>query len=142
MDDITDWIFGPHQGYGEGQVEIGVCGQIYTPIPLMVNVVIDIVGCPSTGQKQLITDQIKALFRRICPSLPLYGKQLELIVASVVGTDINSSVHFEIVGYEEAVPPYPRDLVYVTSCGLEPECDVLPCLNEVSFTNPVQTPPC
>ena len=42
VDDITDWLFGEHQGYGEGQVEIGVCGQIYAPMPLMVNVIIDI----------------------------------------------------------------------------------------------------
>ena len=28
IDDITDWLFGEHQGYGEGQVEIGVCGDI------------------------------------------------------------------------------------------------------------------
>ena len=46
VDDITDWLFGEHQGYGEGQVEIGVCGQIYAPIPLSVNVHIDIEGCP------------------------------------------------------------------------------------------------
>jgi hypothetical protein len=31
VDDITEWIFGEHQGYGEGQVEIGVCGTIFAP---------------------------------------------------------------------------------------------------------------
>lgn len=143
IDDINVWLFGEHQGYGEGQVEIGVCGQIYMPIPLTVNVIIDIEGCPSTADKQLITDQIRALFKRICPSLPLRNKQLELIVASVIGAEINAAVRFEVVGYEEAIPPYPRELVYMDHCGLEPECDVLPCLNEIRFTNPEQTkPPC
>ena len=61
IDDITDWLFGEHQGYGEGQVEIGVCGDIYAPIPLYINVFVDIEGCPSTGQKQIIEDQIRAL---------------------------------------------------------------------------------
>ncbi|MGY2987721.1 baseplate J/gp47 family protein [Bradyrhizobium sp. USDA 4508] len=135
--DITTWLFGEHQGYGEGQVEIGVCGQIYAPVPLMVDVMIDIEGCPSSAQKQIIEDQIQALFRRICPSIPLRAKQLDLIVASVIGAEINTSTRFEVTGYQDAVPPYPQDLVYLTQCGdLEPECDVLPCLNSVVFVNP------
>jgi len=142
VDDITDWLFGEHQGYGEGQVEIGVCGKIFAPIPLPVNVFIDIEGCPSTAQKQVIEDQITALFKRICPSMPLYTKQLELIVASVLGAEINSSVRFEIVGWEDHKPPYPRELVYASGCGLEPECDVLPCLNDITFTQPTTSPPC
>jgi hypothetical protein len=142
VDDITTWIFGNPQGYGEGQVEIGVCGQIYTPKPLMVNVFIDIEGCPSSSEKQAIEDQIRALFETICPSLPLRTKQLELIVASVVGAEINATVRFEIPGYEEQTPPYPRELVYADSCSLDVECDVLPCLNELTFTNDVTGPTC
>ena len=40
-----------------------------------------------------------------------------------------------------ATPPYPREWVYMDACGLEPECDVLPCLNEIVFTNPDQRHP-
>ena len=109
----------------------------------MVNVIVDIEGCPSTAEKQMIEDQIVALFKRICPSMPLKSKQLELIVASIIGAEVNAAVRFEIVGYEDAKPPYPRNLVYADHCGLEPECDVLPCLNEVQFTNPdMRKPPC
>jgi uncharacterized phage protein gp47/JayE len=143
VDDITDWLFGEHQGYGEGQVEIGVCGQIYAPIPLLTNVFIDIAGCPSSTQKQIIEEQIHALFKRICPSMPLLTKQLELIIANVVGAEINTEVRFEFPGYEDQQPAYPRDLVYITNCSLEPECDVLPCLNEVTFVNPdMRVPSC
>lgn len=143
VDDITEWMFGEHPGFGEGQVEIGVCGEIFAPMPLSVNVIVDIAGCPSTGQKQMIEDQIRELFRRICPSMPLRNKQLELIIASIIGADINAAVRFEIVGYEYTVPPYPRHMVFMDSCGLEPECDVLPCLNEVRFVNPtLQKGPC
>ena len=78
VDDIDDWLFGEHQGYGEGQVEIGVCGEIFVPMPLMVNVIIDIEGCPSSAQKQIIEDQITALFQRICPSMPLRVKQTRI----------------------------------------------------------------
>ena len=136
VDDITDWLFGEHQGYGEGQVEIGVCGKIYAPIPLMVDVIIDIAGCPSTAQKQMIEDYIRELFGRLCPSMPLTTKQLELIIANVIGAEINASVRFSVVGYEEEKPPYPRNLVFADHCGLEPECDVLPCLNTITFVGP------
>jgi hypothetical protein len=143
VEDINDWLFGEHQGFGEGQVEIGVCGQIYAPKPLYVNVIVDIAGCPTSSQKQMIADQIRALFERICPSTALTSKQLELIAASVIGAETNVSVRFSVPGYENQVPPYPRDLVYMDACGLEPECDVLPCLNEVKFTGPdASNPPC
>lgn len=142
IEDIEKWLFGEHQGYGEGQVEIGVCGGIYAPIPLYVNVIVDIEGCPSSAQKQIIADQIRLLFKRICPSKPLRTKQLELIAASIIGAEINTSVRFEIVGYENHQPPYPRDLVYADSCSIEPECDVMPCLNEISFTHPEATKGC
>ena len=144
IDDIQTWLFGEHQGYGEGQVEIGVCGSIHAPRPLVVNVYIDIEGCPSSAQKQMIEDQIAAIFQRICPSMPFRVKQLELIVASIIGPEVNAQVRFEVVGYEGQIPPYPRDDVWITSCGdLEPECDVLPCLNDVIFVGPdMRKPPC
>ncbi|KRR21367.1 hypothetical protein CQ14_06875 [Bradyrhizobium lablabi] len=129
--DIQTWLFGEHQGYGEGQVEMGVCGQIYAPKPLMVNVYIDIVGCPSSSQKQIISDQVRALFERICPSVPLRTRQVELIVSSVVGAEVNVAVRFEVL------PPVDNSMVFQAACGdLEPECDYLPCLNTISFTGP------
>jgi len=144
VDDINIWLFGEHQGYGEGQVEIGVCGNVFVPLPLMTNVIIDIVGCPSVSQKQLIEDQIQALFKRICPSMPLRIKQIELIAASVLGAEVNVAARFEIVDPNYEPPAYNRELVYITACGdLEPECDVLPCLNAVEFVAPdLRKPPC
>jgi uncharacterized phage protein gp47/JayE len=134
-EDIETWLFGEHQGYGEGQVEIGVCGSIIVPKPLMVDVVIDIEGCPTSSQKQIIADQINALFLRICPSMPLRVRQIELIVSSVVGAEINVAVHFEIVSPED--PTEQRQAVFMSTCGdLEPECDYLPCINEIRFPNP------
>lgn len=143
VEDLNTWVFGEHQGYGEGQVEIGVCGRIYAPWPLLVNVLIDIAGCPTVSQKQLIEDQVRALFRRICPSIPLLNKQIELIVASVIGVEINAAARFEIVDH-----PGEENWVYVGNagaflnhCGLEPICDTLPCLADVTFTNQDQQRP-
>jgi Baseplate J-like protein len=137
VEDINKWLFGEPQGYGLGQVEIGVCGQIYAPVPLMVDVIIDIVGCPSISQKQMIQDQIRALFDRICPSKPLTGKQLELIIANIIGAEISASVRFEIVAGQ------PPNLAFVDHCGIDAACDTLPCLNEIVFTGPdASNPPC
>jgi hypothetical protein len=138
VDDINTWFFGEHQGYGEGQVEIGVCGLIHTPIPLLVDVVIDIEGCPTSTQKQVINDLIVALFRRICPSIPLRVKQIELLIASVIGADVNASARFVLVDGEN------RSAVLVNVCGdLEVECDVLPCLRNITYTGPDSLkPPC
>ena len=65
--------------------------------------------CPRTLQDDPIRlrrknteDQITAMFKRICPSIPLKTKQLELIIASVLGAEVNAAVRFEIVGYENA----------------------------------------
>jgi len=138
--DLTTWMFGEQQGYGEGQVEIGVCGKVFVPKPLMTNVFIDIEGCPSNAQKQIIEDLVVELFKRICPSMPFRVKQVELIVATVIGPQFNVQVRFE--------PPegvtWLREDVWVTSCGdLEPTCDVIPCLNEISFTLPdARSTPC
>jgi len=143
VEDITRWMFGEHQGYGEGQVEIGVCGQVFNIKPLPVNVIIDIAGCPSVAQKQLIDNDVRALFQRICPSIPLCAKQIDLIIAAVIGAEINAAARFEIPGYEEKRPPYPRELVYINEgCCIEPECDVLPCINEVIFNLPQTGLPC
>ena len=59
-----------------------------------------------------------------------------MIIASVIGAEINAAVRFEIPGYEDSKPPYPRDLALMDHCCIYPECDVLPCLNEISFVNP------
>ena len=45
--------------------------------------------------------------------MPLCAKQIELIIAAVIGAEINASVRFEVVGYEDQKPPYPRELVYI-----------------------------
>lgn len=137
VDDINIWLFGEHQGYGEGQVEIGVCGKIYAPISMPVDVMIDIEGCPSTPQKQAIEDSIIALFKTICPSMPLRVRQIELLVSAVLGAHVNTSVRFNILEYEVTDPGHSYPKTFVSQCGdLEPECDILPCLNTVIFSPP------
>lgn len=127
VNEIRNLIFGEHQGYGEGLVEIGVCGNIYAPIPLPTDVIIDIVGCPTLSQKQQIEADITDLFSTICPSQVLKKKQIELIIAQVIGVQYDTNVEFDVFGAAATE-------VYVSDCGdLEPTCDRLPCLNSIEF---------
>ena len=130
IQDLNDWMFGTHQGYGEGQVEVGVCGAIFQPIPLYVNVLIDIAACPTIAQKSRIEQDIQDLFTQLCPSMPLRNKQIEVIIANIIGSDVNVGVQIEMIDAT-------RDMAYQTGCGdVEPECDYLPCLNQIEFIAP------
>jgi hypothetical protein len=130
VDDITDWIFGDPQGYGAGLVEIGVCGKVYTPKPLYVSIYIDIIGCPTISQKQQIEADIRDLFTTLCPSMPLKKRQIELIVAQVMGADIDTEIRMEL-------DPPTQTGAFITACGdIEAACDYLPCLKTIEFVAP------
>jgi len=125
---LNQWVFGEHAGYGEGLVEIGVCGRIVQPIADMVNIRVDIEDCPTAGQQNQIENDIIAFMKTIAPSQPIRMQQIELIVANVMGGAVNTSARME------QVTPN-REAGYINDCGdYYPECDYLPCLNEVTFT--------
>lgn len=123
IDDITIWMFGEPQGYGNGQMEVGICGQIYTATPALIDIVIDGVVCITPSQQTEITDQLRDFFKTICPSEMLYTRQLETIIANVLGT----SVGFDIMLSSDSTQ------VEVTPCGIDPECDIMPCFGSVTF---------
>lgn len=130
VQDINVWMFGEHQGYGEGQVEVGVCGRIVAPSPVDINLLIDVVGCITISQREAIERDIADLFLTVCPSVPLRKKQVEMIISQILGNDVDVSVQFELHEYD-------RSKVYVAECGdLEMECDFMPCLNTVKFLAP------
>lgn len=128
--DINAWMFGARPGYGQGQVDVGICGSIHTPIAHMVDLNIDIDGCPTPSQQNQIKDDVADLFRTVCPSVPLLAKQVELIVANVMGPDVNVFARFT------SVTPNPAE-ASISQCGdVNPACDYLPCLNSLTFTGP------
>lgn len=130
IENIAVWMFGETPGYGQGQMEIGVCGSIFTPTPFYVDVSIDIEGCATPSQVTKIQDQITDLFTTISPSVPFRTKQIDLIVAGIVGASVNIAT---------TLTPQVVDPAAYTqnACGdIEPNCDYLPCLGGISFTNP------
>jgi hypothetical protein len=130
LDEIQAWFFGATPGYGEGEAEIGVCGRIVRPNPFLVNVYVDIVGCPTASQTSAIQEQVADLFATLSPSTDIKTRQVELIASNVIGPTIDVSARFEMVNPDPAV-------AQPTDCGdLLVSCDYIPCLNQLFFTGP------
>lgn len=126
IDDINEWLFGDEEGKGKGRAPIGVCGLVYTPEPATINVAIDGLACATSSQKSLITERIEDVFKRINPSEFVSVRPLELAIAQVLGTTENFNVLFRT----------DSEKVTIDYCGnLDPDCDVLPCLGEITFIN-------
>jgi len=123
------WLFGSPQGYGLGQVEIGVCGRIYPvkPIPIRVQVTLD--GCASPGAVNRIEPIVREFFQTLVPSQPA---DTTLLTASLrrLLPDQAPSVAFLLTN------PLPdKDNVYETPCGIEPNCDYQLCFDSLQINN-------
>ena len=124
VDEISLWMFGEKQGYGEGQVEIGVCGKIYTASPVATKVSIAGAACYTTSQRNEIIDQVTDLFTTFCPSQLVSAKQVELVISQILGYVPELEV------YLTTTSPH----AFVTPCGdIEPDCDYLVCLDSIVF---------
>lgn len=123
--EIEKWMFGALQGYGLGQVEIGVCGRIMAVKPLPVNVYLDVADCITSSQRAAIQNQITEFFTTISPSIILSARSIETVIANIIGAEKNFETRFELVNASDAANIIPSD------CDLEPRCDYLPCLKNL-----------
>lgn len=149
LKEAQDWLFGSPQGYGLGQVEIGVCGRIVAAKPVMMNVYVDVVNCLTSTQATEIRDSLTEFFGTLAPSQIVRQMALQSIVASVVGTSQDISVRFDFANPEDGWGPgttNPRKTAdskaYFAGCDLEPECDFLPCLQEIFITSTADVGSC
>lgn len=123
-DQITEWMFGLPTGYGLGQVEVGICGLIYAITGVTVNITINGLACITPAQQQEIIAGISELFSTICPSNDFYARQIETLIAQIVG----SASAFDVIMVSSGTG------VVVNRCGdLEVACDYLPCLGAVTI---------
>lgn len=131
--DIEAWFFGEPKGFGQGQVEMGICGSIAQITPYLVDIDVDIEGCPTLSQVTEMREQITDLMTTLAPSQPFRGKQIELVVANIIGPEVNVGVRITPVTLDPAA-------AYISPCGdIEPNCDYLPCLRNLDFNNPSGT---
>jgi len=129
IDDINTWVFGEVPGRGMGQVEIGVCGSVFTPTASVVDVHITGAYCLTSSQASEIKARVKELFQSIGPSEDFDFKLVDLAIAQVLGVSTSYEIRLEVVS----------GTATVSDCnGLNVPCDVLPCLGEVMFDNEPQ----
>lgn len=127
IDEMNEWLFGTPQGHGTGQVEIGVCGRLYTAEPAMIRVKVEGLNCATAAQNAIVRERIADIFARAAPSEILTLRSIELAIGQVLGVTEEFGVEFETIS---------GNMDY-TECGdLDPPCDVRPCLGEIFEVNP------
>lgn len=134
VDEISDWMFGPspRKGRGLGQAPVGVCGNLVVPEAALFTIQIDSHECLSANQEAAIREAIAGFMRQFCPSEDLTYQQLTVVIGQILGAVAKFDIAF--VGLEDGLT--------LTNCGLEVDCDVMPCVRSVRFTSPIAISDC
>lgn len=137
--EIQEWLFGPdgQQGRGLGEAPLGVCGSIHVFTPQRFDVRVDASVCLSISQQQALRAVVQDYLKfAICPSLELPLQNLELVVGQVIGLQPG--------GFSVVIEPHEDATgLAVDPCGnMIPLCDVLPCVDQITFTGPTFDAPC
>lgn len=141
INEVSEWLFGSPQGYGLGQMEVGICGAVVPVTGVLVNVAIDIAACPTPSQLTLLRSLVEEFFTTLVPSTPLRVMNITTIVANVLGPNVNVEVRLDLENFTDGYGqghPYVDGVskVFVGNCDLEPDCDFLLCLNNLDFNTP------
>jgi hypothetical protein len=140
LDEVEEWLFGSPQGFGLGQVEIGVCGRLYSVTGVPTNVRVDIGDCVSSVALSNARATVEEFFTTMVPSQPIEAAVLATSLQRVLGVS-DVSVSLELVdpedGYGQPDCPECDGNVFVSPCGIEPDCDYVLTLNDVIITSAV-----
>ncbi len=124
-DEISVWLFGTNQGYGEGEVPFGVCGSLHTANTVTVNVSIEGMNCLSDEELEAVRTALTDFFKTVCPSKLLCKREIDLSVAQIIA---------DACSYEIFLNPTTTTGFIETDCGdLDMDCDYIPCLGTVTF---------
>lgn len=138
--EVQEWMFGSPQGYGLGQVPIGICGTVRAVTAAKVNVSVDVSGCLDAGDRSGVEDIIREFWTTVEPSKPITTASLKSTIDRAY-PEIDSSVNFYLdndeLGYGDGYGPNnpPTTKVYISGgCSFEPDCDVLLTLGTITIT--------
>lgn len=139
LDEIQTWMFGNPQGYGFGQVEIGVCGKLFDVNPVAVDVNIELTDCPNATELDTVRTAVTEFFATLEPSQKLEVGDIRDTITRLVTTLTDYEVTVTPVNNAQFYgSPYGENTdlatVYATPCALEPDCDTMLTLNSVSIT--------
>lgn len=139
--EVQQWLFGSPQGYGNGQVEVGVCGRVRPVTGVPIDVSVDITDCITAAQLTQIKDQIAEYFTTLTPSQTLRFSSIRAVVSGILGVDADFDITMTLTdtaqGYGELGygPRTDTSVVEVTNCDFIPDCDYMLCVNSVSVDN-------
>lgn len=138
--EIEEWMFGKPQGYGLGQVPIGICGTVRRVTPAKLNVIVDVSGCLDSGDYAGVVDIVREYWTTVEPSKAITTVSLQSTIDRAY-PEIESSVTLVLDnpadGYGAGIGPSnpPTTKVYVSGgCSFEPDCDVLLTLGDITIT--------
>lgn len=126
IDDMNQWMFGTPNGYGFGQMPIGVWGRLYTARAVPMTVDILNLSCVTADQLAEIKRQIGGLLATLCPGAKFCRKWIDAIILSI---------NPKACDYVLNLIPEGEGLSVGCDGDITADCDVLPVLG--SFT--VQT---
>lgn len=127
VEEIKEWMFGTPSGYGKGQVEFGICGCVYAPKPVTVDIKIDGLACLSQSDRTLVSEAITDYFKVLEPSSTVCSRS----VTSAIDKIVSDPCSFEV-----EMTPSDTTNVHETFCGdLDFDCDYMPCLGTIEFAN-------
>lgn len=138
IDDMNEWLFGLPQGQGRGQVPFGIFGAIRYIKPTYINIMIDGMACATSSQQSEVENRIKDYISLLCPSRGLPQRNIERIIAQIVGDSVEFQVYIE--PYVPADTPDAGNGLAIDDCGnVQVNCDYKICLHEVQFVNMTAT---
>lgn len=128
IDDMNDAIFGTPAGHGEGLVDIGVCGRLYTATAVPMAVRIGGLDCLAQAKREAIKAAVDGLFRSFCPSGIVEIAAVDAVVRQIAGATVSADIVFEPTGTTNYA---------ITRCGdIELDCDHQATLTETYFVGP------
>lgn len=123
VQEVQDWFFGNPQGFGMGQAEWGMIGQLYAAQTIKLDIQITNLPCSSPGAAAEIKSRIESMLLDACPGTRVCRRSIDAIIIQVLGTqDCDYEVYFRAAGQS-----------LWTCDDYCPECDVLPVPGQITI---------
>lgn len=127
VDALNTEIFGDNLGYGEGLVDIGVCGQIHVCTAVKVALTVSGVSATSQDKQTALIDAYTEFFTLICASSAITHAALNATAYQIFGSSVSFTVTATSLDTEHCVINDVGDII--------PSCGYVPVLSGVSFAN-------
>lgn len=131
IQELNEWVFGARPGMGMGQVSLGICGKIVPVTAVCIDLTLDGLACATPGQIEEITDRVEEFFTYVCPSTPVYVRDIETIMTQVMGSSLGLAAFMQPATNSKFEGCDNTGLTF-DSCGnANIDCGYKACLNSI-----------